>query len=57
VSKRVILAQHARKTPAPPAPNRHERRSPLDGAAVMAALARIEEKLDAALELVKEREE
>jgi hypothetical protein len=33
-----VLAQHARKAPAPPAPNRHERRAPLDPVAVMAAL-------------------
>jgi hypothetical protein len=46
MNKRVILAKRARKGEAPPPPaNRHERRAPLDGAAVMAALADIKAAL------------
>jgi hypothetical protein len=43
---RVRLEHRARKAPPPQPPaNRHTRRAPLDGQAVMAALARIEQAL------------
>jgi hypothetical protein len=49
-ARRVILAQHGRKAPAPPPkPNRHERRAPLDSVVVMRLLAEIKAAVEEVL--------
>jgi hypothetical protein len=54
-ARRVTLAKRARKGPPPlPPVNRHERRAPLDGAAVMAALADIRAVLAEVLKVLAE---
>jgi hypothetical protein len=56
MTRRVRLAQHARKGPPQPLkPNRNARRSPIDGVALFAALAELRTLLERVLEELRRK--